>query len=455
MDPTMVIIFSVLIAFIVFIAIIIVKNILTPKKISSIKKLIKTGKLQAAQRTAKGLLAKNPRDYEAHYWLGEAYLADKKAELAFMEFKTVNQHAVFNGDIPEAPFRKKMGDLYLQFNQQDDALKEFLLLTKLDPRNADNFFTVGKLYEETGQLTPALGFYQKACLMDKRNAKAHAALANLLFRSKQFAEARREIDTAIKIAPDLFSNYYYLGKILKESKEYPAAIKAFEKAQRDQEIRQRALIERGSCYMIVEQTDNAIGEFDHAIKCAKNDASQETLFARYFLAACYEKTHRIDKALEQWEAISKRNKKFRDVPAKLNQYKDVQTNDAMKEYLTASPQQFMELCKKAAKTGYNLACQKIEGTNYGCIMLATEDKADSWMNVRKQIFLVQFYRESNAVDEGVVRRVMDTVKDKGYYKAVIFSSSGFTVEAINYAENRQVVLAGKEIVENILARAGV
>ena len=133
----------------------------------------------------------------------------------------------------------------------------------------------------------------------------------------------------------------------------------------------------------------------------------------------------------------------------------MQTNDAMKEYLTASPQQFMELCKKAAKTGYNLACQKIEGTNYGCIMLATEDKADSWMNVRKQIFLVQFYRESNAVDEGVVRRVMDTVKDKGYYKAVIFSSSGFTVEAINYAENRQVVLAGKEIVENILARAGV
>ena len=450
-----VIIISVLIAFIIFISCVILKNLFTPKKIGSIQKLIKTGKIQAAQKTAKAVLTKNPRDYVAHYWLGEAYLADNKQELAFMEFKTVNENAVSNGDIPELKFRKKMSALYQQFNYPQEALKEFILLTKLEPANSENFFNAGKLYEATNQPTPAYVAYEKAITLDKKNSQAHAALGYLLFRNKKPAEAKKEIDIAIKLNPNTFANYYYLGKILKEGKDYSGAIKAFEKSQRDPEMRQRSLIERGSCYMVAEQIDNAIGEFDHAIKCAKNDASQETLYARYFLAACYEKTHQIEKAIEQWELIAKRNKNFKDVPAKLNEYKDVQTNDAMKEYLTTSPQQFMEVAKKAAKAGYNLVCQKVEQTNFGCIMLAMEDSKDNWKNVRQQVFLAEFFRNSEPLSENVVRKAADLVKAKGYYKAIIFSSSGFTGEALNFAESRPLILAGKEIVEHILTKAGV
>ncbi|MCR5762766.1 MAG: tetratricopeptide repeat protein [Treponema sp.] len=451
----MVIIISILIAFIIFISCIILKNLFTPKKIGNIQKLIKSGKIQAAEKTAKSVLTKNPKDYVAHYWLGEAYLADNKEELAFMEFKTVNENAVFNGDIPELKFRKKMSALYLKFNYTEDALKEYLLLTKLEPANSENFYNAGKLYESINQPTAAYVAYEKSITLDKRNSKAHAAFGYLLFRNKKIAEAKKEIDTAIKLSPETFANYYYLGKILKESKDYSGAVKAFEKSQRDPEMRQRSLIERGSCYMIADQIDNAIGEFDHAIKCSKNDSNQETIYARYFLAACYEKTHQIEKAIEQWEAISKRNKSFRDVPAKLNEYKDVQTNDAMKEYLTTAPQQFMEVAKKAAKAGYNLACQKVEQTNFGCIMLATEDSKDNWKNMRQQIFLVEFFRNSEPLSETAVRKAADLVKAKGYYKAILFSSSGFTGDALNFAENRPLILAGKEIVEHILNKAGV
>ncbi len=451
---TMVVAVSVLIAFIIFISIVIFKNLFTPQKIGNIQKLIKSGKASAAQRVAKAVLAKNPRDYVAHYWLGKAYLADNKQELAFIEFKTVNGNALFNGDIPELAFRKEMAQLYLKFNQNEDALKEFLLLTKMEPRNADNFFNVGKLYEASNQLAPAHGFYQKAIALDKRNAEAHAALGYLFVRSKQYGDAKREIETAIKLSPNTFSSYYYLGKMYKETKDYPSAIKAFEKAQRDPELRQRTLIERGSCYMAVDQTENAIAEFEHAVKSAKNEASQETLFARYFLASCYEKTHKIEKAIEQWEAIAKRNKNFRDVSSKLNEYKDVQTNDSLKEYLTASPQQFLELAKKVAKGGYNLVCQKVESTNFGCVMLATEDDKDNW-NMRKRIYLVEFYRNSTTISENVVRKAADLVKDKGYYKAILLSSSGFTGEAIGFAENRPIMLVGKEMLELTLAKAGV
>ncbi len=450
-----VVIVSVLIAFIGFAAIVIGRNLFTPKKIGSIDRLIKSGKAQQAQRVAKAVLSKNPNDYEAHYWLGEAYLADNKPELAFMEYKTVNRNAVFNGSIPELAFRRNMSKLYAKYNQSEEALKEYLLLTKLDPKSADNFYQAGKLYEQLNQLSPALGFYQKSLQLDKRNDKAHAAVGSIYMKMKQYPDAMKEITTAIKMSPETYSNYYYLGKIYKDTKEYPQAIKAFEQAIRDSEMRQRALIERGSCYMLVDQVDNAIADYDHAIKVAKNESSQETLFARYFLAACYEKTHKIDKAIEQWTLISKKNSSFRDVASKLNDYRDVQTNDSMKEYLTASPQQFLELAKKAAKTGFNLVCQKVEPTNFGCVMLAMEDKSDSWMNARKQIQLLEFFRNSQPVSEAVIRKAADTIKNKGYFKAILFSSSGFSEEGIKFAENRPITLAGKDMVENILARAGV
>lgn len=442
-------------AFFATLIVIIIKNIATPKKIGSVQKLIKEGKLQAAQRIAKGALAKNPRDYVAHYWLGEAYLADNKPELAFVEFKTVNENAVFNGTIPEVPFRKKMAELYSKYNQNQDALKEYLLLTKQDPHDGDNYYNVGRIYESLNQAPNALGFYQKAVALNKKNDKAHTALGYLLYRSKQFQEAKKEIDLAIKLCPDNFSNYYYLGKILKENKDYSAAVKAFEKAERDQSFRQRALIERGSCFMAVNQEDNAIGEFEHAVSISKDDGAQETLYARYFLAACYEKNHNIDKAIEQWDKIYSKNKAFRDVGTKLNEYRDLQTNDSMKEYLTVSALDFIEICKKIAMTGFNLQCQKAEATPFGCMMYATEVKKDNWMNVRQQIFLAVFYRNAEPLEDSVVRKVSEGLKNQNCSKGIIFSSSGFTNSASKYAENRSVVLVNKEQLEGILTKAGV
>lgn len=450
-----VVLIAFLVAFIIFISIIAVKSFISPKKLSSVQRLIKEGKYAQAQKTAKALIAKNPRDFLARYWLGNAYIADKKPELAFMEFKTVNQNALFNGDIPEAKFRHTMGELYSKFNEPANAVKEYLLLTKMEPNNAENFYNVGKCYELTGETSSAAGFYQKAISLNKKFAKAHTALGYLLYRNKQYADARKEIDLSIKLSPENYSNYYYLGKILKENKDYSAAIKALEKSERDPEFRQRALIERGSCYMMADQLDNAIEGFIRAVKSSKDDSSQETLYARYFLASCYEKSHNIEKAVEQWDKIYQKNKKFRDVGAKLTEYRDIQTNDALKEYLTSAPAAFVELCKKTAAYAFSLSPQKVEQTQYGCKILGTENNKDSWMNVRKQIFLVEFYRDTDTIEEDKVRKAADELKNQNYFKAIIFSSSGFSHAAMKFSEGRPVVLIGKEKLEVILSKAGV
>ncbi len=438
-----------------FLTVFVIKSIAQPKKLDSIEKLIKQQKFAAAEKAAKSLIAKDPHDFRAHYFLGKAYLADRKNELALMEYKMVSQNAIFDKTIPEAEFRRQLSQLYMKFNQTEDALKEFLLLTKLEPTNAENFFNCGKIYEQKNRADMALGFYQKAINFNKRHVQAHASMGLLLFRSKQFAEAKKEIDLAIRLSPETYSTYYYLGKILKENKDYPAAVKAFEKALRDPDFKQKALLERGSCYMMANAVDNALQEFDKATKASKDERSQETLYAHYFLAACYEKTRKIEKAIEHWQYIYQRNHSFRDVGAKLSEYKDLQSNDSLKEFLTCSGAEFIEICKKAALSGFNLAAQKMDEKKWGVEMIAVEAKKDDWMNMRKQTFLVNFYRDTEPIEDTEIRRVLDYSKSLNCTKAYVCTSSGFTSSASGFAENRPIELVGKERLEQILAKAGI
>lgn len=454
MSPAFIIIVTILGVIIMFLILFLVKNMLLPKKVDSIPKLIKQGKTQNAIKMAKQIIAKDSKNYKAHYYLGKAYQKENKTELALIEYKYVNENALFGPELDELAFRNEYSQLLLKHNQQNEALKNFLLLTKLDPKNAENYYWAGHIYEENNRFDVALGFMQKAVFYDKKNSKAHAEIGLMQYRTKNFAEAKKEIDLALKLNPENYSSYYYLGKIQKDEKSIPAALKSFEKAQRDPEIKQKAIIEHGACYMVVNRYDNASLDFQRAIELDKENINTETLYARYFLASCYEKIRMIDKAIEQWTAIYKRNKTFRDVSAKLSEYKDLQANDYLKDYLTCSNEEFSLICKNAVEKGLKFQCLSVEGKKWGCYISAVNKGDDSWMSVRKQVLYLRFYREPDPVEDSVVRESLDEMKSMNSSKGYVFSSSGYTNSAKRLAENRPIELIEKEKLEAILSAAG-
>ena len=439
---------------IISLIIVILKTIVSPKKIDAIPRLIKQGKTQNAIKIAKQLIAKDQKNYLAHYYLGKAYIKENRTELAVIEYKNVNDNALFGEGINELTFRSEYSQLLLKYNQQNEALKNFLLLTKLDPQNAENFYQVGRIYEDQNRYDLALGFMQKCAMLDKRHAKAHAEIGLMLYRTKQFNEAKKEIDMAIKLSPETYTSYYYLGKILKDAKDLQGAIKSFEKAQRDPELKQKAIIEHGSCYMIAGRIDNALVDFQRAIELDKEGTQAETLYARYFLAACYEKSRKIDKAIEQWEAIYKRNKSFRDVSAKLSEYKDLQANDYLKDYLTCSNEEFPYICKNAVIKGLGLQVLSCDQKKWGCQITGVNKSDESWMAVRKQVVFIRFYREPEPVEEAQSHEALDEMKTLNSVKSFLFSSSGFNTAAKRYAENRPVELIEKQKLEALLSKAG-
>lgn len=451
---TLIIIVIALIALVGILAFFIIKNIISPQKIDSVPKLVKQGKTQNAIKICKQIISKDQKNYLAHYYLGKAYLKENRKELAAMEFKAVDENAVFGEGIDEVDFRKEYAKLLLDFNQPNEALKHFLLLTKQEPNNADNFYQAGRIYEQQNRYDIALGFMQKTAMIDKKHAKAHAEIGMMYYRTKQFNEAKKEIATAIKLSPETYSSFYYLGKIYKDEKDIQGALKAFEKAQRDQDVKQKSIIEHGSCYMMANRYDNATLDFERAIDLDKNGNNQETLFARYFLGLCYEKMRKIDKAIEQWEAIYKKNKNFRDVASKLSEYKDLQANDYLKDYLTSSNDEFLEICKNATVKGLGLQVLNCDLKKWGAQLTGVAKGDDSWMNVRKQVLLIRFYRNPEPVPEQEVHEALDTMKSINSIKTFIFSSSGYNNQAKRFAENRPVELVEKEKLEAVLSKAG-
>lgn len=455
MEPIQIAIIAALTAFIAGLLLFLAKSVLSPKRAENILKLIKQKKLSSAEKLAKQILAKDPKNYLVHYYLGKVYLAENRGELALMEYKTVSENAVFGDDIAEVPFRKDLAALYLKFNQDENALREFLLLTKLEPKNADAYYSAGKIYEKQNRTDTALTMFRKTVALDKRRAEAHASLALLLANAKQFGEAKKEIDLALSLNPEAYSNYYYLGKILKENKDYAGAVKAFEKAQRSAEYRARSLIERGLCLMLAGRPDSALIDLQRAIELDKTGVKQETLNARYCLAACFEALRQIDNAIAQWEIIYKKNHAFRDVAAKLAKYKDVQTNDALKDYLTCANDDFTAMCAKFTQNALAFAVQRADVTKWGCQVIATERGGGDWMSVRKQLYLLRFYRAADPLEDSVVRQALDDLKEANCSRAYIFSSSDFSRSARAFAEGRPVELIGKEPLEQALKKSGV
>ena len=167
-----------------------------------------------------------------------------------------------------------------------------------------------------------------------------------------------------------------------------------------------------------------------------------------------QKHYTQDIAIEQWDIIYKHNKGFRDVSAKLSEYKDLQSNDYLKDYLTCSNEEFLAICKLATEKAFKLQVLSCDQKKWGCQLTGVDKRDESWMAVRKQLFFVRFYREPEPIDDAEVRQALDEMKSIGSVKGYLFSSSGFSNSAKRFAENRPVELAEKQKLEAVLSKAG-
>jgi tetratricopeptide (TPR) repeat protein len=431
-----------------FIVFFIAKSISVPKKSGQILELLQKGKTQIVIKAAKAMLAKEPQSADAHYFLGKAYLLDKREELAYGEYKLLSQSGKTGEYIPEEDFRKEAAQLYVKNRQIEEALKEYILLIKKAPDKAEYYYCAGKLFNDRNRSDKAQNYLRKAAELAPRDAKIQFELGVMLYKSKNSVDAKAALERSLKYQADNSQAYFYLGRIQKDGKDFAGATATLEKAARDPAYRLRALFERGSCYIALNAIDKAILDLERATKSITEEAAQESIYTRYYLAMCYEKSRNIVKAVEQWDKIQTHKKGFKDVEAKLQQYNELQNDDTMKDFLSAANAGFMEICKKMTLAMFSMPIKSSKDIPDGAELIAADTNDGS-----KVPRLIRVYRSPNPVEDTKVRSILDAMKQFNVGRTVIISSSGFTRQATEYAESRPVELFGKDKLLSLLKKS--
>ena len=423
------------------------RNFFMPRKISVLKNQIKNENYKNAISLAKDILSRDKNNIEAHFYLAEAYYNQGKNELALIEYKIVEKSGNYH-DIEEKKLRERLGELFMKINDLDEALKEYVLLIKNYPDEYLYYYFAGQLFEKKELVTQAIKFYANSIKLNQSYIPALQNLGILLFNNKNYSEADKYLQTAVNKEPNNYKGFFYLGLIKKVENNYKVALKYFEQSIKDKELRVRSFMERGIVYMMQRRFDEAIIELDRALK-SNEEEDNVKLNIRYVLASCYEQNRNITEAISLWEEIYAIKPNFRDVSEKLSNYQELRVDDRMKDFLTATDIDFIDICKSIVnKMGLNIS--EMEVISNDIIEFLCLESDDKWRNVKKRPKLILISRSNDPIEELILRKLQDKMKDKGVIRGVVITSSVYTKLAIYFAKERPIELIDKNGLQEIL-----
>jgi tetratricopeptide (TPR) repeat protein len=153
--------------------------------------------LKLLKQGLKANTASAPISFELHYHLANAYLHQKKWELANKHYqKAINQPILpqlkigaFNNF---AGLLQSVGDL-------KNAQKAYETILKIDPTFAVGYFNLAMLLKGKGQLQDAIALYQKAINLNPNYAEAYQNLGVTCFKAGLLQESLEAFKKAISL----------------------------------------------------------------------------------------------------------------------------------------------------------------------------------------------------------------------------------------------------------------
>jgi tetratricopeptide (TPR) repeat protein len=443
---TLVIIFLSIAVFTVIVLYFVVTYVF-PRKLEEIAAMIEKGQTKLAIKKLSDFLQKDERNSFAHFLLAEAYMKEANSAYAVVEYRQVLKMGGFDEKVKEVDIRRKLAKIYKDSKKIGEAKNEYLILTKMDPDNFENYFALGEIFYEAGVLDKAQSYLRKSVQLNVKNGAAHYLIGQIAYRSNNFPEAKNSFLEAIKADQVNYKAHYFLGLVLRHLGDHEWAIKEFEIAQKSDEIKTKCFLAKGTCYLEKEQYPKAIIEFERGLKFTVRGSDTE-LNMRYFLAEAQEKIRDIHSAIENWEKIFEVNRKFRDVEAKLKSYEDFRQDDRIKDFLIASLSNFEFMCRKIVESmGMAiLEVNIISDTEIEIFGAEMEDRR----NTRRVQKLIRIVRTTEPVNENPLRRLHESIKAKNAQRAVYITTGEFAQPAIDFSNTRPIELYDKTKLLSIL-----
>lgn len=410
--------------------------------------MIQVGQTKLAIKKLTDILEKDDRNPYAHYLLAEAYLKEDNIQYAILEYRQVLKLGKFDTKINEIAIRKKLASMYLKRKAVEEAKKEYLILTKIDANNYENFYNLGLMHYEAGAMEKASGYFKKSLSLNSTDANSYYYLGQIMYRLNQFAEAKSMFLSALKIDQKNYKIHYFLGLVLRQLGDYVWAIKEFEVAEKSDDLKVKCYLAKGTCFYEQKQYPKAIVEFEKGLKYAKKGSNSE-LNLRYSLGNAYEQMRDLHSAISNWERIVEVKKNFRDVQDKLKQYIEFRQDDNIKDFMIAGLSQFEHICSKMIESmGYLILNTRIiNDTEIEMVAMENEGK---WRNIKKSNKIIRIIRKTDTVTDSLLRQLNESMKENNAARIVVISTGDYSQLARDYADTRPVELYTKSDLVNFL-----
>ncbi len=439
--------------FVIMLAMIVVYTLQTfvlPRRIDEIAQMIEAGQIKQAIKKLTDILEKDDRNSYAHFLLADAYARDNNVKFAIVEYRQVLKYGKYSEKVVEVDVRSRLAKLYQEQGSFDDAKNEYLILTKLEPDNFQNFFELGSIYFRTNTLDRALTFLKKSAALNPRHEQSHYYLGQIYYQTNLYPDAKQCFIESIKIDPLNYRSHYFLGLVLRQMQDYEWAIKEFDIAQKSEDLKVKCFLAKGSCHMQKGMLPKAMMEFERGLKFARKGSDTE-LGLRYYLAECHEKTRDLHSAIHQWEKIIEVKPNFRDVQAKLKNYAEFRQDDRMKDFLISGLSQFEHTCRKIVEAmNFNITdINIISDTEIEIIGTESEGK---WRNTRQTNRLIRIFRDTETIQDKTLRNLHESMKAKNVTRIIVISTGDFSQSAIDFANTRPIELYGKNELVGMLRK---
>ncbi len=167
-------------------------------------------------------------DARAEIWAlyGDALDAQRKT----IEAVSAYENAV-RLDSDSINFRYALGSLYWKQVRYEDAKREFLEILRRSPNEPRASFNLGDIYLTNGDAVKALPLLENSAKAFPNQFDTRFAFGRALLATDKYQSAIAELQSAIKLRPEIAEGYYQLGLALQRVGRREEAKTAFEKVR--------------------------------------------------------------------------------------------------------------------------------------------------------------------------------------------------------------------------------
>jgi tetratricopeptide (TPR) repeat protein len=124
----------------------------------------------------------------------------------------------------------KKGNVFIEENQYEEAIKHYKKAVKHFPENDDLFYNIGIAHGNLGKHEDAVKNFQKAIELNPDNDTAYINMGTAFSNLEKYQKAIEAYQKAVELNPENDGAFNGLGNTFLNLKQYKAAIEAFQKA---------------------------------------------------------------------------------------------------------------------------------------------------------------------------------------------------------------------------------